>query len=727
MRILIACTLLLVMLNTAAQDSLARPKSQPINEISTVRGEDLRRFPSSNFLDAVNGLFPWVFSENQDANQFLFIVDGFISFDINAISLNDLEEISFSRNINGDFYPSSRPGTFYIRTKTPQRHKPTITFNTQYNVSWNKRQRMFYGDAYGAEPTANGQTLINNSENGSGHFTSNHLSLGSGNQRFHVYSSLQWDDVSSPSIRQDARMVSPVPDTSTGWVTSKLSDIKAFLGLGYRVSKKLQIGFNGNYIHGRSKVASDYVFKTPNVQLLQQYSEPEKLSQIRLGGFLKWQPLNHLRNNIYVEYLNNRLDYDRNSQATSQQYNGVPPDYYLVTSDNRSSVWNYTLRNHLEYDLPLKGKFKGGVGAWFSYTNGKVSLNQFAIQQTGSGIPGNPSIFSTTSKYKTRTTSINPQLYFSFDSVINVNAGFGLLLNKGVSKYNSRSRSNPYIDVSIDLRRALPVSKGISRLEIQGHYADLTRNEFSTYWAPSINNPETFFFGGPLTPIIFGSTPIFLPNSSLNDVLLKNRLSSVRLEAGFLDNRFLAGVEWSNLQSQTIFLLPIYGPVPDPSYVPVLGKETRSGFSMFAAATVFRKGENQWSSRINALLPHVKDELEGHSSFNDLLKPSKSSLELGWQNSLRFGNWSFQMNALLGIDRTYYNTSYVIVTTTEKKADEIRLNYLSIGYDLKMPNSGAMQGITLFAHGRNILGSAATAQFFQYDSYAGIGMNVRFK
>ena len=84
----------------------------------TIKGEEIRRFPSNNFLDAVNGLFPWVFSLTPNREDFLFVVNGFLLTDVNSLSLNDIEEITFTRNnLNGGLYPFSRDGTFFITMK----------------------------------------------------------------------------------------------------------------------------------------------------------------------------------------------------------------------------------------------------------------------------------------------------------------------------------------------------------------------------------------------------------------------------------------------------------------------------------------------------------------------------------------------------------------------------------------------------------------------------------
>ncbi len=74
------------------------PESNLINPVFIVKGEDIRRFPTLNFLEAVNGLFPWVFSFEPNANDFLYVVDGMIITDINAISLFSIE----SNNKNSD-------------------------------------------------------------------------------------------------------------------------------------------------------------------------------------------------------------------------------------------------------------------------------------------------------------------------------------------------------------------------------------------------------------------------------------------------------------------------------------------------------------------------------------------------------------------------------------------------------------------------------------------------
>jgi hypothetical protein len=102
-----------------AQSPLLVPKpstdsiGQTEKNFFIVKGDEIRRFPSIDFLQAVNGLFPWVFSQQPNPNEFLFVVDGFILTDINSISPMTLtRSYSLRDNAYGTLFPFSCAGTF---------------------------------------------------------------------------------------------------------------------------------------------------------------------------------------------------------------------------------------------------------------------------------------------------------------------------------------------------------------------------------------------------------------------------------------------------------------------------------------------------------------------------------------------------------------------------------------------------------------------------------------
>jgi hypothetical protein len=686
-----------------------------------IKGSEFSRFPSTNFLDAVNGLFPWVFSQTPDANNFLFVVNGYVLPDINAISLYDIDEVIFTRNkLEGNLYPLSRAGTFYIKTKTTDSHKPVIHFNSQYNTVSNKESMIIDAQSLFLSPTTPTQNHISNSP---GHFTSNQLSLLLGGNKLHLYTSVQLDETKVPTRQQNfIYNATGTNDTVDAIVHSNQYNVKAFLNLDYHFSHSLSAGITGSYFHGKTNEDSlqnfhGYIGQVPYDDHETKKSE-SKLPYYHLGSFINWEPLPNLRNRVSFEYIRNGFMNETGSQAQYYQ-NNILVNAPQTLEQTRAHEDRYILRNQLEYDWLQPGKFRLGATVMFSYLFDKVSYR--TIFQ--SGAPSLPSIFAG-SFFLTgqKLTTLSPMARFSFSNILSAYAGNGFILNKGLSRFTNHPNSNPYAGLVVDIKNALKIHGGVSRLDISFNYSEMTQNNSGSYWLPALKNDLT---SSPYTgPVGFGSV-ILLPNPSIGSTVFKDKLSSVQLNSGFLHNRIMAGVEWSTLELQRIFLVPIpvYG--NSVGYTAVLGKETQTGTSVYLAGKLIDKPGYGWDTRLSVLFPRIKYRLSPDGTEPYFESPVNYKAQVGWQNKFRFRSFYVQANALFGFNRESYTYTSFSFQPLKKEFTEIVLNNLLLGYDLPDIKNPVFKDMSVFIQARNILSSKETKSYYQYDSYAGIGVNIK--
>lgn len=105
---------------TYAQEAVPGDSLQINNQpVIVIKGEDLQKFPSGDLMIALEGRVPGFDSFNQSQSDFLFIIDGIYSNNVNSISTSEIEEIKFYKGglIAKDGIYSSTNGTFVVTTK----------------------------------------------------------------------------------------------------------------------------------------------------------------------------------------------------------------------------------------------------------------------------------------------------------------------------------------------------------------------------------------------------------------------------------------------------------------------------------------------------------------------------------------------------------------------------------------------------------------------------------
>lgn len=687
-----------------AQDSTSLQRSGTSNPygaapLISVKGDEIRRFPSNNFLDAVSGLFPWVFSFAPNSNDFLFVVNGFLLLDVNSISLNDIEEVTFTRNnLNGGLYPFSRAGTFFITTKKTSESKPLFSISSQYNAAFKNASNVAV-----VQPAGGVIDEMNKSK--SGHLFSTHGSLLAAGKKWNLHVSVQLDQSADPNTSKNLNVTYPYrKDSSTFNGSTRQLNIRSFAQFTYRLSANIHMGIYGSYFHGKTNSDTSRSFRSQGQVFNEVTTGTATLPYYNAGAFIDWTVLKNLHNRVSFEYAYQKLD----SRSTTAGEIYIPQSP-LTRSDNLSVDLAHDkrllIRNELSYSIINSSKFQAGVSTIFSYLNQKPDYKGSSV--TSNNI-GTISASGHSMQYNQKSTSLNGKFHFSYNHIFNGYAGYAMLLNKGISRFSPASRSNPYAGIEFNIKNMLEKGNKISRLDLSVNYGDLTRNNSNSYWLPGFSNSYLFMPAPILSYNDFvGFNTTVYPNSSLANILLKNRLLVIQANAGFINNRLLAGVEWSLLELENLYFITQNSGSGNYSGHFQKGKETQKGISAYVAAKLIDEPFKKWTLRFNALVPRVQHRLEANN-YPTIPGPN-NQFQAGIQNHFSLHNWFVQLNGLTAFNKTTVNS--------------FMFNYILAGYEFSGSNN-PNQKIAVFAQARNFLVFGSLKNYYNYYSYCGAGVNI---
>jgi hypothetical protein len=663
----------------------------------TIKGEEISRFPTNNFLDAVNGLYPWLFSVNGDHGKYLYVVNGSILLDVNAISLHDIEEVSFTRShMDGTLYPFSQVGIFYIKTKHTDSRKPVISFNSQYNTMWDKQTS--YNSQYSKE------------DNILGHLQTNHISVSVAADKLQFYGSALVNTIKDPHLSYFSDNGSgSIVDT---WFGSKHLNIGTFAQLTYQFSPTISAGISANYYHAQTKRESQLISQSFGSQYDQSQQSKNRLSYYHISPYFNWAITSRLRNTLNFEYANDWFTFN-STTITNFSSTGNPPTNQLQEQETTPYLRGYILRNHLEYDLISTAKFKTSLSAIFSYLNREVRNKQeYSFIQNGMPVSVGNNFFYAREKI----TTLNPMVHFSYDDIFSAYAGHSFLLNKREVPFiplTSKSKTSYYTGTILNIKNLLKKTGNLERLELSFHYGNMAKNASNNYWLPVVddafNFPDLQFEG-----TLDGNDP-----GSVKFDLFRSQLMTAQFNSAFLNGRVQAGVEWSRLKQNAQYIVP----APLGGFTYVRGNMIQKGIAIYSSVKLIDRDKQQWKMRLNVLFPD-RDHKTGSDYFD--LSEVNYTMQAGLQNYFNFGGWYAQVNGLLGLERKTYNYNNLDPESGESATDII-LNYILIGYNFSVSPKSVFSKLGLFIHARNLAGTKKTADSYAYNGYAGAGIHFQMK
>lgn len=691
-----------------AQDSL-KLTSNPATGITnatapvlTVKADEIRRFPSANFLEAIEGFFPWVHGPRQSTGDFLFIVNGVLMADVNSISLHDVEEISFTRdNMYGGLLPLAKAGTFFITLKKAD-NRLQVNFNAQFNFIDNRGKPFYKYDAGFRPPVT---VLSNNINNSTGNYFLNHLSVAQAGNKYDWHAGIYFNEQKTPGLRQKAvtKYISGTnQDTVSPTVNGRLKEYGVMGTFNYQLLSTLKAGVLINYA-GKNYDGDTGIINTSDIS----YAYTNETSRIDFKTFtasvyLQWQPFKRLSNRLSANYVHFKQNAEENgelfflSQAVDIKQ--------LTVGYEKEKTKGLLISNHFACTIVKNDRINAGIDITANWFKQDYKTEDRFVVTVMTTPPVPASVSGSAVQYNRKDITANPAFHFSYKNSIRAYAGagyqFGTIKN-GDIKFSDRV--NPYAGIDLDLKNIFTPGKALDALHLSFNYAKLAR---SSYVLPEIklgNQP-------PPLPAFSGN---FVPSTNLSDKIEDNMIA-VKLTAGLLQSKWLFTAEWSKLTYDKIFFYQPYG---SQNLYAVMDKETAQGFSIHSSVKLINRKKLQLSSRLSVLLPKIMSATEYPGALNYVHDVAVRS---GWQNRLTVKNYFLQVNALL-----YFNQAHAVTVAGTSRANYFAINNLLAG--LNMNNAkGVLKNSTLFVQVRNLYVSKELKEQYIYNRFMGAGVNIAF-
>lgn len=151
-KIILTLSYLFAFYLACAQETTSTDSLKVIDQpVITIKGEDLQKFPSGDLMLALEGRIPGYDSFSQSQSNFLFIIDGIYSNNVNSISTSEIAEIKFYKGglLGKDGIFSTTNGTFIIKTKRSNYGQPlTTTFLLQAGSNNESGNNSYFSQNY---------------------------------------------------------------------------------------------------------------------------------------------------------------------------------------------------------------------------------------------------------------------------------------------------------------------------------------------------------------------------------------------------------------------------------------------------------------------------------------------------------------------------------------------------------------------------------------------------
>lgn len=676
----------------------------PASPLITVKAEEISRFPTTNFLDAVEGLFPWVYGSGQQAGNFSFIVNGTLMSDISSISLQDVEEISFTRdNMCTGLLPLAKAGTFFIKTKAGT-GKLRVNFSSQYNIVSNGSKPFLGKDSYIYGPGAVIQS--NTIGNGEGNFWANHLSVRQGGEKYDWYAGAFFNHNRLPGMQQDVKWkqgVDTIQATEYALVKERLQQYSLFAAFNLKISPTLKVGVMANYAAKNVTADSSLLSMYATNEYNEMVNSKPGFKTFTVSAYLEWKPFLKMVNRLSAEYVSYKYEEEENGRRTYTS--SISTGGKLFTSSAMQKNTALLLRHQLQYTFIRTKRIEAGADInsvfhkpWYESASNYVST---FIEN-----PGIPNFTRSFSKYNRKFLLVNPAFYLSYNNMLTAYAGAGYFfgtIKTGDTKLSDRL--TPYAGINFDLKNILHVHKGIDNLQLSVNYAEINK---STWSLPQFNYGQQA-----------SSQPVFSTNIMINPNvadMVKDRFLAVNLTTGFFNNKLMISAEYSRLLYDKIFISHINS--PNSVDILFMGSEVANGTSFLLSAKTIDKKDWKLSSRLSVLFPKVQSQLTQTWVTGYI---NETATRAGLQNRLAYKNYFLQVNALLYLDQYYSDGS----TTDKVKKSDFAINYALLGCRLTGVK-GIFKNSTVYVQARNIFVSKYLKEKYWYNRLAGIGVELAF-
>jgi hypothetical protein len=637
--------------------------------IAVLSKSDIERLPAINFMELLQGAFPFISNESLIEEDYSFIVNGFVLINPNAINISQIEKISFYPTgtllTRGSF---NRKGTFVIDTRP---EKKAISFSTKSGIL------LPFKDQSSQNTTT--------SDGSNGFFTLNDLTYQNRWQGSFVSGAVSFLKNNSPEISS----IAVTPNTlrnvnaNNNWDRIRLSVFG-----GYQLSSNIKIEgglFFTRQPHDSAREQDLKVLST-GLQTLQSNSQVDKKVDCKSAhAAVVFDPGKNIRNIASAEL----------SQA-KDEVKGFGNTFYSFGQFDTSSkefkgVFNvYSLTNQFIWQPVISSIFKLKTSLLARYLSTNIKEKNFEEYKSSSG---SLSWAGFSQKTNSKLFLLNPSISFTIKDFLTSEVGF-THNDYGPSTFSSNTNNKkllPNAGVRLNLNSLIKDSAAIS-IELASNY-----NESPTLYN-RVDRLETDRLQSSISATYTSS------KSWLNTMIL-----------GAWQNRFALQVNHfaihSYLQAKISSSIPGYS----LNYVDL--ESLIRSWSFEAKTSLINRENKNWTVYGNVF--NIKEEIkESNPQFSNfsLFDNNITSWKASLKASITLNRFFAQLSSLLSFDESYANRSGSFPTD-----DRYSMNFFLAGYKLPI-KSNILKAFEVNAQSRNLIHSKK--QF--HTKYIGIGVHANF-
>lgn len=680
MRILSLCACIVLATSLAAQtDSSFKVSIVPTySGVNTLTRTDIERLPALNFLELVQGAFPFVANESQIEEEYSFIVNGFVLINPNAIAISQIESISFfPAGTNITRGSSFKKGTFVITTR-PQ--KKGLEFSTKTGlVLANKitpstevreSNEGFY--------SFNELTYSHNAKNW---FTSNSFSFLK--NKFPEFTTL-----TAPALIQSASEVR----------TFRFSN---FAGIDFNQHWKVE---GGLFLARRPQSSKDSVnYFTATTFVRNEYRSSRTLDYGGAHAALIFSPSSQIKNQFSTE-ITKFKDGQKNHQdgdfmGSSSIYDGKTSGRYTIYSFSDNFSWQ---------PVTSSSEVHFGMSVFTRYNVLNTSENMFYQAMNGGQVTGMGGSFR---KINSKSFMVTPVANISINNFLFAQAGmtYDTYRSSQFGK-NEQRKLLPEAGVKLEL---VPLMKKtvFSTMELSANYG-----KYITSFDAFDRFEDTRRTAMPTPVAVYPGSPVFI-NPFLNGYAPgEDWLGSLKM--GINNDRVVFSVQYRQHRKQNMaYTILYYG--GGTTYTYQMATITGKGLSFELKSSIIEKEKKNW--KIYTMLFRDNYSMKYPSSVTPvdapLLDAGKAPWRGGLKTSARFNRFFIQASALFSLNELAYDESGNI----DYDVDRYNTNFLLAGYSIPLKKK-EIKSLEISAQSRSLFYSNS----YPLSKYIGVGAQIYF-
>lgn len=677
------CTGLLLMATQlfAQKDSSKTQIASPNDKIYSLSRADIERLPATSFLELVQGAFPFVTYADVYQEDFAFMVNGFVTVDPSAISISQIETITFlpqgTQLTRGSM---AKKGTFVVTTR--KANGITLTANNGALLRNRTTQP--------TDPVKSANTPF---------LSLDELTYNRSSNKSYVSSSLSFLNISRSSVTSAL---------SLGFynVRFALARYRFSNFAGYKFNDHLRLDGGIFFTSQIPSAGADVNYYYPPGPSLASGTQSKWIyNYLSAAAALKFSPSAAINNTFQVEANHSRFDGNDSSWA-----NTAP--FYASTHRNTDKFKVYLLSNNFTWqaisssDLNLQASFLARYK--------KMTTNNWDQQFYYNSTPTPPTYVI--SEIRSSSLSFNPQVSAQWKNIIYAEAG-ATWDNYATSYFgNNSGKLLPNASLKINLA---PLLKGgaLSGLQIASSYSkyifDYDRvDDLQPY--PALSRTNLY---DPAMPDAYAPTKNWFSNITAS--FLKNRLS---INVSYMEQ---------DRRARVLVQVPLGGNFTASAIS--TGVVYRSSLAFALNAAVIDKANVKWTLAASI----TKDKYETHYGVG--MQPSvydpiyfdagKDPWRGEFKTSLTVKRFFMQASMLFGFNEFVVNNSNV-VNNVNYDATTYRSNFLLAGYQLKS-GGGHLNAVSVNIQAKNIIYSDDYFGQRQYigtgSPYIGIGLQASIR